>query len=69
MSKAVVVGEHTLGVIIGNEIQVLRASVLRGAPSEGNPFVGCIPMQEHRLATRADFDAFSVHYHPDYEVI
>lgn len=66
---AVVVGEHTLGVIIGNEIQVLHASPLRGAVNCG-PLVGLISIPtdptQIRLATRKDFVDYNVQWHPDY---
>lgn len=62
MTKYVVRDENVLGFIIGNEIQVLRASVIRGAshvPAIGTCY---IPMDKTRLreATLADFEAFKV---------
>jgi len=63
---AVVLEGHTLGVIIGNQIQILRASVLRGSPY---PAMGTVHLGgEYRTASRADFDAFNVTWHPDYLV-
>ncbi len=64
--QAVVIEGHTLGVIIGDEVQILRASVVRGSPY---PNMGCIPLgTDFRVATRQDFDDFHVTYHPEYLV-
>jgi hypothetical protein len=67
--KAVVVDGHTLGVMIGPDLQILRASVLRGSP---HPSCGTITLPTDasrvRPATRQDFVDFEVFWHPDYEV-
>jgi len=71
--QAVVVNGHTLGVVLRDEdgrahIQVLRSSVLRGAPSTIEPGVINADANDLRPATKADFDDFRVMWHPDYLV-
>ena len=68
--SAVVIGEHTLGIVRSGQVQVLRASVIRGAPNPGDPLgnMGLVPLSNYRPATRADFDTYRIHYHPDYLV-
>jgi|AntRauTorcE11897_2_1112592.scaffolds.fasta_scaffold58970_1 hypothetical protein len=69
MNKAVVYREHTLGLIInGNTMQVLKASVLRGATSTQQQGVVMVNEADTRPATREDFCSFRVHWHPDYQV-
>ena len=67
MGRAVVIGEHTLGTIMPNGVQVLRSSVLRGSPYEGYPEPGVIALAGNwRHATREDFEVYRVGWHPDY---
>ena len=57
-----VIDEHTLGVIMSNgRVQVLHASVLRGA-TWGSPAVVLLPMDKKRYrdATEKDFRDFRV---------
>lgn len=65
--KSIVLDGHTLGVVMGSEIQVLRASVLRGSTA---PAVGTIPLpldvSRIRPATRQDFADFGVVAHDEY---
>lgn len=63
---AIVLEGHTLGVIIGDNIQILRASVLRGSPY---PADGVLELGgDYRPASRADFDTFNVMWNPGYIV-
>lgn len=63
MSRVIVLDEHTLGAIIGDQLQILRASVIRGSPYPG---VGCLYFNEKLLAgrfrpaTRQDFADYMV---------
>ena len=74
MARTVVLDDHTLGVIYPNGLQILRASVLRGSPILGDPcaamgviaFDPVVMAGRYRPATRDDFDAFGVSFHPDY---
>lgn len=69
--SAVVIGNHTLGIVRSGQVQILRASVIRGAPNPGDPLgnMGLVPLAgNYRPATLADFDSFRVLYHPDYLV-
>ena len=65
-TRAVILDEHTLGIIMGNDIQILRASVLRGSPIQGDPCSATgllpIPMDKKRLrpATEKDFELYGV---------
>jgi len=66
--KAVVADGHTLGVLMGSSVQVLRSSVLRGSPWAIQD-IGLWPVgKDVRQATRKDFDDFRVTWHPDYIV-
>lgn len=69
MGLAIVLDEHTLGVICPqtNSLQVLRASVLRGAPCEGCVhtydnlhFDPILKAGHYREATLQDFEEFGV---------
>ena len=61
--KLVVLNEHTLGYIfpqLPNYVQVLHASILKGAPFELWPSRKHIGSQDTvRLASRKDFEAFN----------
>ncbi len=64
--KAIVINEHTLGVVIGRYVQILRASILRGSPYPGQGFI-CFPdSSEYRKATEKDFETYRIQFHPDY---
>jgi hypothetical protein len=67
MYETVVFDNHTLGVVMGESLQILHADVLRGAST---PTRGLIPLVRERCrpATLQDFEAFRVAYHPDYKV-
>lgn len=62
--KYIVLDSHTLGCIIGNDIQILRASVIRGGSHLADPLTGTtvIPQDKTRLrpATLQDFADFMV---------
>jgi len=65
--KAVVLDGHTLGVVLGDLLQILRASVKLGSPFSPSPLTGCVPLTgDYRLATPEDFETFRVMPHPDY---
>ncbi len=60
--RYVVVDNHTLGAIIGKSVQILSASVLRGA-GDNAPQIGLTwirPESRMRTATRQDFAEFMV---------
>jgi hypothetical protein len=65
--KYVVLDGHTLGAVIGPNIQIYRASVIRGGSH--NPPWGllAVPVDPNRLrrATEADFREFGVVAPPD----
>lgn len=65
--KSIVLDEHTLGVVIGNNLQILRASILCGSPHIQYPTGGglihfdpVLLAGRFRLATQQDFDEFRV---------
>lgn len=71
---AIVLNEHTLGVVYpGNQLQILRASVLKGSPypsyglisfnPKNHPFD---PKKQWRPATKQDFEDFKVLFHEEY---
>ena len=64
---AIVINGHTLALDYGAHAQILATSVLRGSPWDAK-LDWFIPIGNHRPATRADFDAFRVQWHPDYIV-
>lgn len=66
--KAVVYREHTLGLLSGNSIEVLRASVRKGASFRVHDSPFTVNMEDCRPATKQDFDDYRVHWHPDYLV-
>lgn len=59
----VVVGEHTLGAVFPNGLQIIRASVLRGSPY---PSMGVVAFDKNlqagqwRYATEQDFADYNV---------
>lgn len=73
--RAIVLEGHTLGIIRRAKpsesglhmVEVLRASVLKGAPSS-DVYVLALPTDAtlYRPATQQDFDDFRVRSHPDY---
>jgi hypothetical protein len=64
--KAIVIDDHTLGVIMGEYVQILRSSVLRGSHYPDQGYL-CLPDQSrYRAATLRDFDTYKVHIHSDY---
>jgi hypothetical protein len=69
--RAIVIEEHTLGVIMGNGVQVLHASVIRGSGYTMHPGWISIPQDpsSYRDATKADFDAYRVNWGPIYSVV
>lgn len=67
-THAVVFNEHTLGILYAdNALQILHASILRGAVTYGI-LNGTIHVTEQsiRRATLQDFDDYRVSYHPSY---
>jgi hypothetical protein len=62
--KLVVLNEHTLGYILPQlpkYVQVLHASILKGAPFELHPSSKYIFQSDVvRLASKTDFDSFKV---------
>ena len=64
--KLVVVNEHTLGTIFPeqpNQVQILQASVLRGAVfSWQDGILPISPFDKVRLASPNDFTVFQVHF-------
>lgn len=67
--KAVVYKEHTLGLLYeGGLIEVLRASLLKGAVFSVHPSPFFAREEDYRQATKQDFDEYRVHWHPDYLV-
>lgn len=62
---SVVIGEHTLGVVYGDRVQILRASVLKGSPYAQDGVV-MLPEDNVRAATPKDFVEFNVVQHADY---
>lgn len=68
--QAIVLDNHTLGVIIGDQIQILRASIIRGATGDHLQGTTPIPMDKSRMrpATRRDFDDYKVMWNAEYEV-
>lgn len=77
MQRAIVLKEHTLGIIypFGDnmlQIQILHSSVLRGSPISGDPLSAAGTMMFNpetdtfREATEQDFNDFRVLSHPDY---
>lgn len=77
IQRAVVIAGHTLGAVMqtevgGLEVQILRASVLRGAPASGdsNDLMGVVSFDpardDFREATEQDFRDFRVVSHPSY---
>ena len=66
--KLVVIDEHTLGYLIPNSnyAGVLRASILKGAPSTCSPLSAMNPIlvifAKVRLASEKDFDDFRVSF-------
>lgn len=71
---ATIVSEgHTLGLVryVGKfpMIDVLHASIIKGA-SSGGPLVGMVALgSKWRYATTQDFSIFNVKYHPDYKIV
>lgn len=63
--QAVVVDGHTLGVVLLNgQIQILHASILKGAEiMHGTLFQDG---RNVRKATKKDFDIYRVAYNPEY---
>jgi hypothetical protein len=60
---------HTLGIYVrSNTVQVMHASILRGAPMWQSGDVLHVFERDLRAATREDFDAHSIMFHPDYLV-
>lgn len=71
---AVIVNEHTLGILMGGEgefktVQVLHSSVMRGSPYTIQPGLITAKEGEYRAATKKDFDVYRVLWHPDYLVV
>ncbi len=66
-NKAIVIDEHTLGVVMGGYVQILRASILRGSPYPGQGYI-CLPQDDssYRKATEKDFEDYWICFHPDY---
>lgn len=70
MRKAIVVNENILGLLVEGPflyVEVLRASVLRGA-STSQLFTLPITATDYRPATKKDFENFNVLYHREWEV-
>jgi hypothetical protein len=69
MNKYVVLDEHTLGAIVGSQIQILRSSVVRGSP---HPSIGIISLPNNmsrlRQATIDDFRDYGVTVPPDLKI-
>lgn len=77
MQRAIVLNNHTLGIVypFGDtmlQIQILHSSVLRGSPISGDPLAAMGTMMFNpetdtfREATEQDFNDFRVVSHPDY---
>ena len=66
--KAIVIDGHTLGVIMGNGVQVLRASVIRGGSHIGDTTSLPEDASRYRPATKQDFKEFNVMWNSGYEV-
>lgn len=67
--KTVVFREHTLGVVYPNDLQILRASILRGSPFDPvglAPFDPILNHGEYRPATEQDFADYGVAFDPMY---
>jgi len=68
--RTIVLDEHTLGVVYPNGLQILHASVSRGAsfyPNDGViPFDPVLKAGRFRAATEQDFKDYRVQFHPDY---
>jgi hypothetical protein len=64
IGQPVVVGEHTIGIVFPNGIQVLHTSVLRGSPYTQLTGEISIPMclSQIRLATPQDFNDYGINH-------
>lgn len=65
-NKAIVINDHTLGVVMGDMVQILRASVLKGSPYPDKGAINMPDESEYRLATESDFSDFKISFHQDY---
>jgi len=69
-AQAFVYREHTLGLLTGdNTLDVLHASVLRGAVGTTPSDPIHVDKKDLRPASKQDFIDYRVQWHPDYQVV